>query len=60
MVEMSTSGSGEGPGWVTGRGYSTADPYPMTYDLRVPELPAGQGLHGLRDEAIAASTAACP
>jgi hypothetical protein len=24
MVEISLSGSGEGPGWVTGRGYSTA------------------------------------
>ena len=23
MVEMATSGSGEGPGWETGRGYST-------------------------------------
>ena len=23
MVEMSTSGSGEGPGWETGWGYST-------------------------------------
>ncbi len=23
MVEISLSGSGEGPGWVTGRGYST-------------------------------------
>ena len=26
MVEMSTSGSGEGPGWETGWGYST-DPF---------------------------------
>jgi hypothetical protein len=26
MVEMSSSGSGEGPGWETGRGYSTAAP----------------------------------
>jgi len=24
MVETSLSGSGEGPGWVTGRGYPTA------------------------------------
>jgi hypothetical protein len=23
MVEISSSGSGEGPGWVTGPGYST-------------------------------------
>jgi len=26
MVEISKSGSGEGPGWVTGRGYSTLRP----------------------------------
>jgi len=26
MVEISESGSGEGLGWVTGRGYSTAVP----------------------------------
>ena len=26
MVEISLSGSGEGPGWATGRGYSTHEP----------------------------------
>ena len=25
MVEISSSGSGEGPGWETGRGYSTVE-----------------------------------
>jgi hypothetical protein len=27
MVEISKSGSGEGPGWATGRGYSTTQRY---------------------------------
>jgi hypothetical protein len=26
MAEIPTSGSGEGPGWVTGQGYSTPSP----------------------------------
>ena len=41
MVEMSTSGSGEGSGWVTGRGYST----PSVGPLSAVPIPAVDFLH---------------
>ena len=38
MVEISLSGSGEGPGWGTAPGYSTT-----------PNLPSGAGIGGWRN-----------
>jgi hypothetical protein len=48
MVEISSSGSGEGPGWATGRGYSTARKRAKTVDkaassrATVPDRPCPQ------------------
>jgi hypothetical protein len=52
MVEISLSGSGEGPGWVTAPGYSTAAfslSLPITGDVSTPyEMPRGPVAGGPR------------
>ena len=46
MVEISSSGSGEGPGWVTAPGYSTAAfPRGPIRNRSVNQEPRGNGLH---------------